>query len=234
MRTHFIVLALACAGTASFAPQPARAQASVDQRALEPLAQQPAAPTPVKPAPAKPTPPARPAPSRPAARPATPAAPPPPPQVQVPLTAPPAPVLPPPVIVPTRPPAPPPPVAITADAPGIVEQIPDGIRVTFGENRTDLNPATETALRTLAHAAPADASFTVTAFATGVPDDPSTPRRLSLSRALAVRSVLIAEGIASVRIYVKAFGGGHEAADGPADRADITVAATKPQAKPPQ
>jgi outer membrane protein OmpA-like peptidoglycan-associated protein len=154
--------------------------------------------------------------------------------VRVPLAPPPAPVLPPPVIVPTRPPAPPPPIPVNANAPGVVEQIPDGLRITFGDGRADLNPATESALRTLAHAAPADASFTVAAFAPGTPDDPSTPRRLSLSRALTIRSVLIAEGIASERIYVKALGTGHGIADGPADRADVTTAATNPQARSPQ
>jgi len=73
-----------------------------------------------------------------------------------------------------------------------------GLGQPFGDGRADLNPATDTALRALAHAAPADASFTVAAFAPSIPDDPSTPRRLSLSRALTVRSVLIAEGIEDV------------------------------------
>ena len=267
MRTLPLLVALACAGTASLGPLPALAQASVDQRALEPLQQQPATPAPAKPAPAKPVPakpapakpvpakpapakpapakpapakpaPAKPAPAKPAppnhpapAHPAPPApAPAPPP---VPAAPPPAPVLPPPVIVPTRPPPPPPPIPIAADAPGAAEQIPDGLRITFGDGRADLNPVTEAALRTLARAAPAGTSFTVAAFAPSIPDDPSTPRRLSLSRALAVRSVLIAEGVVSEHIYVKALGDGRGVADGPADRADLTTAATSSQAKPP-
>jgi len=42
-----------------------------------------------------------------------------------------------------------------------------------------------------------------------------------------VRSVLINEGIASIRIYVKALGATAPAiADGPADRADIVVGST--------
>lgn len=231
MRTFPLLLALACAGTASLVPLPVLAQASVDQRALEPLQQQPAAPTPAKPAPAKPAP-AKPAPRATPAHPAAPV-PPAPPPVRVPPAPPPAPVLPPSVVVPTRPPPPPPPIPIAADAPGLVEQIPDGLRITFGDGRADLNPATESALRTLAHAAPADVSFTVAAFAPDIPDDPSTPRRLSLSRALTVRSVLITEGIASERIYVKALGGGPGLAAGPANRADVTTAATNPQTKPP-
>jgi outer membrane protein OmpA-like peptidoglycan-associated protein len=140
-------------------------------------------------------------------------------------------LLPPPVIVPTRPPAPPPPIPIAADAAGAAEHLPDGLRITFGDASAELNPATESALRTLAHAAPADASFTLAAFALGTPEDPSTPRRLSLARALAARSVLIAEGIASVRIYVKALGSGRGVEDGPADRVDVIVTGTNPQAR---
>lgn len=257
MRSSFALVVLACAGTPALAPLPAHAQASIDPRALDQL-QTPQA-TPASPEPAKPGSAARPDQARPPSRagtttgtqppahpnaaangahpptPAKPAAPPAPapPQVRVPLAPPPPPMLPPPLVVPTRPPAPPTPAPVAADAPGAAVQIPDGLRVTFGESRADLNPATETALRSLAHAAPGDAAFTVAAFAPGAPEDPSTPRRLSLSRALTVRSVLIAEGIASVRIYVKALGPGPGLADGPADRVDVTVAATNPQARSP-
>jgi hypothetical protein len=65
------------------------------------------------------------------------------------------------------------------------------------------------------------ATFNVVAYATGTPEDPSTARRLSLSRALAVRSVLMANGISSSRIYVRALGaaGGDE----PPDRVDLAV-----------
>ncbi len=85
--------------------------------------------------------------------------------------------------------------------------IPGGVRVTFGAGSADLNPATEAALRALrADGRSPAAPSNVYAYAAGVPDDPSTPRRLSLSRALAVRAVLISEGIASTRIYVRALG----------------------------
>jgi outer membrane protein OmpA-like peptidoglycan-associated protein len=155
-------------------------------------------------------------------------------QVRVPLTAPPAPVVPPPLIVPTRPPAPPAPAPVAADAPGAPAPIQDGLRVTFGEGRADLNPGTETALRTLAHDAPTETSFTVAAFAPGAPEDPSTPRRLSLSRALTARAVLIAAGIPSVRIYVKALGASRGVEEGPADRVDVTLDKPAPQARSPQ
>jgi len=64
-------------------------------------------------------------------------------------------------------------------------------------------------------------SFNVVAYAAGTPEDPSTARRLSLARALAVRSALIADGIASARIYVRALGA--VAGDSEPDRVDLAV-----------
>ncbi len=108
--------------------------------------------------------------------------------------------------------------------------IPGGLRVGFGPGRADLNPVTEARIRDLVRGGPgiepaaANASFTVTSFAAGTPEDPSTARRLSLSRATAVRSVLISQGIASIRIYVRALGPGQPGfTDGPPDRADVIV-----------
>jgi outer membrane protein OmpA-like peptidoglycan-associated protein len=148
------------------------------------------------------------------------------PAVIVPTAPPAAPVLPPPIVVPTRPPPPTPPAPVAPDAPGAATTSAEGLRVTFGQDRTDLNPESDAAITALAHAAPTpDATFTLTAFASGG-DDPSTPRRLSLSRALAVRSALMQAGIASVRIYVKALGASSPAiAEGPPDRVDIVVGA---------
>jgi outer membrane protein OmpA-like peptidoglycan-associated protein len=144
-------------------------------------------------------------------------------------------VLPPPIVVPTRPVAAPPPVAVTPDAPGEAERSATGLRVTFGSGRTDLNAATVAAVRGLAHTAAGDSNVNVTAYAAGTPDDPSSARRLSLSRALAVRAVLIEEGIPSVRIYVKALGAASPSiAEGPADRVDVAVAAAAGQSGQPQ
>ena len=88
-------------------------------------------------------------------------------------------------------------------------------------------PARPTSLRRmrrLARAIPAPAadSVSVLAYAAGKPDDPSTARRLSLSRGLAVRSVLLASGIPSAQIYVRALGS--TPSNGPADRVELTVA----------
>ncbi|MCW3477434.1 OmpA family protein [Limobrevibacterium gyesilva] len=190
----------------------------------------------------------RPAPRPTTTRPATPAKPPAaqtqapqppsPPMPVVPPAPPPLPVIPPPVAVPVRPTLAPVPAAVADDAPGVASPIPDGIRVTFGTARSDLNPATVGAIRGIAHWAatnstpPDVATFTVTSFAAGVPEDASAARRLSLARGLAVRSLLIGEGVASMRIYVKALGSGTPAvADGPPDRVDLTVDGVAAKAK---
>ncbi len=142
--------------------------------------------------------------------------------------------LPPPAVnVPTAPPPPLPVVPIADDAPDVAEPIPNGLRVTFGKDRADLNPAAVAAIREVAaQAKTKPGALDVTAYAAGSPDDPSTPRRLSLSRALAVRAVLLHEGIESPRIYVRALGASPPAAaqsgpqpgplDGPPDRVDVT------------
>jgi len=162
-------------------------------------------PTPAKP-PAASAPPA----ATSVAAPAMPAAPPAPP------------VIPPPITVPARPAPPPPALHVAADAPGSTTALPDGLRVSFGADRAELNPTTERAVRALVHTAPADARFTLVASATGKPDDASAARRLSLSRGLNVRAVLINEGIAASRILLRSLAAPPSGDDMP-DRVDIAV-----------
>lgn len=59
------------------------------------------------------------------------------------------------------------------------------------------------------------------AFAAGGSTSPSAARRLSLSRALAVRSFLIEAGLSSTKIDVRALGAKYES--GPPDRVDVVV-----------
>ena len=61
----------------------------------------------------------------------------------------------------------------------------------------------------------------VKAFAGGSSGSPSAARRLSLSRALAVRSFLIEEGVRSTRIDVRALG--NRSKGGPPERVDVFV-----------
>ena len=241
MRTRILFLGFLMASTS------AMAQVTVDPRALDTL--NPPAP---KPAPAKPAAPpsvSKPAPAKPANTtpakplPAPPPAPPAPPGAgvtirptpgatgapSVPAAAPPGVTIPPPLVVPTRPAPPPAPPTISADSPSTTAPLPGGLRVVFGAGRADINPAIDTAIRNLTRGtgpvAPDATSYTVTTYAAGTPEDPSTPRRLSLSRALTIRSVLISQGVPSVRIFVKALGPASPGfADGPPDRADIVVA----------
>jgi outer membrane protein OmpA-like peptidoglycan-associated protein len=149
-------------------------------------------------------------------------------------------VTPPPATLPTAPPptvalapvatpppsaeaAPPPPPPVSDSAASAATNTGAGLRVTFGGGEAELSPASASAIKNLVQAAPAggSTSFNVVAYAAGTPGDPSTARRLSLSRALAVRSALIADGVDSARIYVRALGatGGGEAPD----RVDLAV-----------
>jgi outer membrane protein OmpA-like peptidoglycan-associated protein len=102
--------------------------------------------------------------------------------------------------------------------------MPPPIRLVFESGHTDLTPGDEAEIKDLARAipVPATSSVNVLAYAAGRPDDPSTARRLSLSRGMAVRSVLLASGVPSAQIYVRALGAA--ASDGPADRVELVVA----------
>jgi outer membrane protein OmpA-like peptidoglycan-associated protein len=224
---------------ALFVPAVALAQVSVNQGALDQLKPSaPAASTPAKAAHSRPpvrhaapVHPARSTRSEQASAPASKPKPAPKPRpVSVAPAPPPAAVLPPVVEVPHAAPPPPPPVPVLPDAVGEATPIPGGVRITFGVGKADLNPATNDALRKIAGDVKADPAIdlNVLAYAAGNADDPSTPRRLSLSRALAARAVLISEGIVSTRIYVRALGA--TASDGPAERVDVVRGGTAPPA----
>jgi outer membrane protein OmpA-like peptidoglycan-associated protein len=138
----------------------------------------------------------------------------------VPQTAAIAPITPPAPSPGSQPPAPPPvsDTAKTAAAPTSA-----GLRLTFAPGASDLSPESSTSIKQLTAAAPTgdQTTFNVMAYAPGRPDDPSTARRISLSRAMTVRSALVADGVPSARIFVRALG--EQYGDGPPDRVDITV-----------
>lgn len=210
----------------------AQAQVTTNPDALEGLGkpERPAAPV-RRPQPrprpqrtAKPSPPPAPAPET---KPAAAAKPP-----AVPVTPPAILALPPPVAVPLAHPPSDPVVVVTDDAPGDASRIERGVRVTFGPDRVDLNPATIAALRAFARESleQSGSSINVFAYAAGNQDDPSTPRRLSLARALAARAVLMQAGIASPRIYPRALGPAGGEID--PDRVDVfTGAPSAPASK---
>ncbi len=117
----------------------------------------------------------------------------------------------------------PPPVPVSTSAGGAVTPTSNGVRVTFTPDRADLNPASVASIKTYIDGVPKsdDTTYNVVGYAAGPQSDPSTPRRLSLSRALAVRGVLMEEGVRSEHIYVRALGPAK--AGGPSDRVDVTA-----------
>ncbi|HEY7579831.1 MAG TPA: OmpA family protein [Acetobacteraceae bacterium] len=210
--------ALPGAKPAQAEPHGRRAQAKPPHRVATEKPQQPASGPDkgtVAPAPAVAT-------TQPAAPPATTPASPAPPPATLPTAAPPtialAPVAPP---QPTEAAPPPPPISDSAAT--AATSTSTGLRVTFGAGQADLSPSSAAAIKQLVEAAPPgpNTSFNVVAYAAGTPEDPSTARRLSLSRALAVRSALMADGISSTRIFVRALGAA--SGDEPPDRVDLAV-----------
>lgn len=129
-------------------------------------------------------------------------------------------------IAPLAPPPPagaaPPPPPVSDKATTAAAATAAGLRLTFAPGQSDLSPESADSIKQLANAATGDATtFNVSAYAPGKPDDPSTARRMSLSRAMAVRSALVADGVPSARIFVRALGEQH--GDGPPDRVDVNV-----------
>jgi outer membrane protein OmpA-like peptidoglycan-associated protein len=141
-------------------------------------------------------------------------------------------IAPPPIVLPTHPPPPPPTVPFLPKAAGTATPLPDGTMVTFGPGHAELNPDTLAAIRAVATDAQANPAMIIgiTAWAPGTKDDPSTPRRLSLDRALAARAVLINAGIPSERIRAIAKGMNDIGTATP-DRAEI-VKIPPPPARP--
>jgi outer membrane protein OmpA-like peptidoglycan-associated protein len=119
------------------------------------------------------------------------------------------------------PPPPPPPVSEKAATTAAATTA--GLRLTFAPEQSDLSPSSIDSVKQLTASAPPgdETTFNVQAYAPGKPDDPSTARRVSLSRAMAVRSALVADGVPSARIFVRALG--EQYGDGPPDRVDIGV-----------
>ena len=111
----------------------------------------------------------------------------------------------------------------TASLPPAIRLPPGGgqvLRIEFREASTRIQPAAQESLRAVAVAAKeSDGRLQLKAFAGGSADTASGARRTSLSRALAVRSFLIEQGVRSTRIDVRALGGAND--DGPAERVDV-------------
>src|SRR5208282_424395 len=91
--------------------------------------------------------------------------------------------------------------------------------IAFAIDGASLGDDGKGALVGVAKRAEADPSLQLQVLAYASGDDASKARRLSLSRALAVRSFLIDQGVHSSRIEVRALG--NKVPDGTPDRVDI-------------
>jgi outer membrane protein OmpA-like peptidoglycan-associated protein len=206
------------------AATPAFAQVTVDLHALQALPDRPAASHASRPTPAvgMPNRTTIVTPEAPASSPAAPS-PQPAPQPTLPESIPNTATLAP--IVPPAPSSggPPPPPPVSEKAATAAEPITTGLRLAFAPGESDLSPESSTSIKQLAASTPLGDSttFNVLAYAPGKADDPSTARRVSLSRAMAVRSALVADGVPSARIFVRALG--EQYGDGPPDRVDLSV-----------
>lgn len=99
---------------------------------------------------------------------------------------------------------------------------PQSLRIPFGGEAAVLPEPSKGELKQIAGSLSKDPALRVQvmAYASGS-DDGGKARRLSLSRALAVRTYLIEQGIGSTRIDVRALG--NTAEGGPSDRVDLVV-----------
>jgi len=117
---------------------------------------------------------------------------------------------------------PPPPPTQTASRPSAAAT--DGeARIIFESGSANLNDAAKAELDALALLLKGDADIRVQlqAYAAGTDETAPDARRLSLSRALKVRSHLIDQGVRSTRMDVRALG--VKAEGGPADRVDAVI-----------
>ncbi len=137
------------------------------------------------------------------------------------------------VAQPAPPPAPvpsPQPATTSTPAPQVAALPPQGglpalpARVVFAPNLTDMPDQGKPALDKVISAMKADEQIRVqiVAYASGLPDQASQARRVSLSRAISVRSYLMEQGIKSVRIDVRAMGNRADSG-GPPDRVDVVA-----------
>ena len=131
-------------------------------------------------------------------------------------------------------PAPPPPPEVleeTPSAPQIAERTPaaqplmeeQALRIAFDLDSANLPEAAKADLKALATRLVKEENLRVQllAYASSTEQGASQARRLSLSRALAVRSYLIEQGVSSTRMDVRALGDKSE--ETPADRVDLVL-----------
>jgi outer membrane protein OmpA-like peptidoglycan-associated protein len=122
-----------------------------------------------------------------------------------------------------EPEAKPEPQVAALDIEGVPNAAGESMQLPFDVGSADLQPGAGPALTGIAALLEQDKDLRVQlkAYAGGDAETASQARRLSLSRALSVRSFFIEQGVRSTRIDVRALGNRVE--DGPSDRVDIFV-----------
>jgi outer membrane protein OmpA-like peptidoglycan-associated protein len=97
------------------------------------------------------------------------------------------------------------------------------VQIGFAAGSAKLDKSATTKLKHVSGALKTDPDLRIQllAYAGAMGNSASQARRLSLSRALAARSILIGDGIKSTRIDVRALG--DKSTSGPPDRVDIIV-----------
>ena len=131
-------------------------------------------------------------------------------------------------------PAPPPTPAVTKKKPTATQQAalpvktetdgsPGNVRVAFGAEQTKLPDGAKKKLVALAKSLEGkeDKRIQLMAYAGGESLSSSLARRMSLSRALSIRSFLIENGVRSTRIDVRALG--NKTSEKPFNRVDLNV-----------
>ena len=92
----------------------------------------------------------------------------------------------------------------------------------FGKDKTDLSDDAKAALADIAERVKkSDGTVRIVAYAGGTAEQASVARRISLSRALAIRAELIKKGVNSLNINVQALG--NQVPSGDTERADVFV-----------
>lgn len=122
---------------------------------------------------------------------------------------------------------PPPPAPAPVATPAVAVPAPvataKGVRLLFLPDSSDVpttaRPALDGVVKQLQ--GQPDRRVLITAYAAGTPETASQSRRLSLNRALAVRSFLAESGVSTARVDVRALGS--QVGDGPADRVDLDL-----------
>ncbi|NMM42962.1 OmpA family protein [Rhodospirillaceae bacterium KN72] len=104
----------------------------------------------------------------------------------------------------------------------------DGVSILFASESQDLPGGANGALDEIAATMKnqPDATLKLLGYSEAIGESPSKPRRLSLFRALAVRTYLLKQGIDSRRMTVQALGSKDPETDRPKNRVDIVVSAS--------